>query len=79
MKFTVKNTIFAIKKARQMTKESNVEYTAVVTDEGLIEICESDCAWKYGTDGKEAAILDTMKIVQDDKVIERMVTIPFDG
>ena len=79
MKFTVKNAIFAIKKARRMTEESNVEYSVVVTDEGLIEICESDCCWKYGTGGKEAAILDTMKIVQDNKVIERMVTIPFGG
>ena len=79
MKFTAKNAMFAIKKARLMTEESNIEYSAVVTDEGLIEICESDCAWKYGTDGKEAAILDTMKIVQDNKVIERMVTIPFGG
>ena len=79
MKFAVKNANLAIKKARRMTDESNVEYSAVVTDEGLIEICESDCIWKYGAGSKEAAILDTMKIVQDDKVIERMVTIPFGG
>ena len=79
MKFTAKNAISAIEKARQMTEESNTEYSAVVTNEGLIEICESDCVWKYGTGGKEAAILDTMKIVQDNKVIERMVTIPFGG
>jgi len=79
MKFTVKNAILAIKKALRMTEDLNVEYSAVVTDEGLIEICESDCAWKYGTGGKEAAILDMMKIVHDDKVIERMVTIPFGG
>ena len=79
MKLTDENAILAIEKARKMTEESEVEYSAVVTNEGGIEICESEHAWIYGTDGREAAILDTMKIVQDGKVIERVITIPFGG
>ena len=75
MKFTAKNAILAIKKARQMTEELKVEYSAVVTDESRIEICESERVWTYGTGGKEAAILDTMKIVQDAKVIERVLPV----